>query len=131
MARLYLDEHMGNFVDQLRAIGHDVLFGLEHGGQRRTDAWHFREAVEQDRILLTFDRGDFRWLHRLWTTLHTFHLVEKAHAGILAATRVVTPQDWLPELEPRLADPSSLVGRMFAWHPDTGSWYPDPWRLEA
>lgn len=130
MARLYLDEHMRNFVPLLRDAGHDVLFAVDHGGQRRTDAWHFREALIDQRIVATFDRGDFEYLHRLWTTLQTLGIVATGHAGILAAARVVTPAEWLPALQERLESPEVLAGRMFAWHPDSGKWYEDAWRPE-
>ncbi|MEX0786590.1 MAG: DUF5615 family PIN-like protein [Dehalococcoidia bacterium] len=130
MARLYLDEQMGNFAAPLRDAGHDVLFSVDHGGQGRTDPWQFREALSSGRVLLTFNRGHFQYIHRLWTTLQTLQLVEQAHPGVLASTRVVAPAEWLPALADELNQPEGLTGRIRSWHPDTGQWHDDEWKPE-
>jgi uncharacterized protein with PIN domain len=71
VAKLYLDEHLGDLADDLRATGHDVIAASEPGRRQRTDAWHVREAVSEWRVLLTLNRSDFLYLHQLWTTLET------------------------------------------------------------
>lgn len=126
MARLYLDEHMQNFAQQLSDEGHDVLFCVDEGGEGRTDAWHFRQAVDAGRVLLSFNRSDFQFLHRLWTTLRTWNVVQTAHAGILTATRVLAPSEWLPVLHTRLEASEPLTES-----PDTTVWHQDGWKADS
>ncbi|MEX2226396.1 MAG: DUF5615 family PIN-like protein [Dehalococcoidia bacterium] len=132
MARLYIDENVGNFASPLRAQGLDVLSVVEDSNRRsRTDAWHFREAVDQRRILITFNRRDFDYLHKLWTTLHALRLVDEPHPGILTATpaRNLTPETWLPNLIDRLGS-DVIPGRLLRWNPGSGKWQTDQRRSE-
>lgn len=132
MARLYLDEHLHALVSPLRNYGHDVVFAVDIGGQGKTDAWHFREALASQRTLLTLDRKDFQYFHRLWTTLRIVGVVETEHAGILRAvqTKGFTYSEWLPVLQDKLVMAQELRGRMYTWHPDECKWYEDSWRPE-
>lgn len=131
MARLYVDENLaGNFVSELRGKGHNVVFAGD-AGEGRTDAWHFQTALRDERIMLTLDRRDYQYFHRLWTTLKIMHVVEQGHAGILVAvqTKGFSHADWLQALEPKLAAPEELRGRMSRWHPIQG-WHEDDWKPE-
>jgi len=81
MFRLYIDEDSGDrdLVRALRARGVDVLTAQEVGMIERTDAEHLQFAAEQNRVLYSFNRGDFLRLHSLC-------LAEgRTHAGILLA----------------------------------------------
>ena len=132
MARLYVDENLaGDFVSRLRAKGHDVVFSGD-AGQGRSDGWHFREAFVDGRILLTLDKRDYQYFHRLWTTLRVMNVIEQGHAGILVLvqTKGFTHAEWLPELKEKLLTPEALRGRMSRWHPAQGQWYEDAWRQE-
>jgi predicted nuclease of predicted toxin-antitoxin system len=67
MARLYADENFDYpVVEYLRQFGHDVLTVQEagQGGQKIPDAAVLAFAVSQGRAVLTFDRRDYRRLHR-------------------------------------------------------------------
>ena len=131
MARLYIDENLaGQLVSDLRDLRHEVAFAGDIG-QGRTDAWHFREALNQKRVLITLDKGDFRYLHRLWTALRTLAVIEQVHAGILAAvqTREFAHPNWLAALNEKLTVPEDLAGRMSIWHPTSG-WHEDDSRPE-
>lgn len=132
MARLYLDEHLGHLRLALKEFGHDVVSATDDDKRGRTDAWHFSQAVDENRTILTWNRGDYEYLHRLWTTLQTLGLVSKGHAGILtrAAPRTYQSNEWLPVASERLASGEPLGGRMLIWHPRTSTWEEDKWRPE-
>src|SRR3972149_3263718 len=103
MARLWVDENLGFFVPHPRGPGPDFLFGGETG-PGRPDVWHFREALESQRTMLTLDSG-FYYLHGLWTTLKILSVVQIEHAGILTAvqTKEFTIPEWLPAVQQKLA----------------------------
>jgi predicted nuclease of predicted toxin-antitoxin system len=78
MAVFYADENFDyGVVERLRAMGHDVLTVQEAGEQGRDDARVLERATADGRCVLTFDRADFKRLHRLHPT----------HAGIVTCTR--------------------------------------------
>jgi hypothetical protein len=81
MFRLYIDEDSGDrdLVQTLRARGVDVITAQEVGMIERTDAEHLQFATEQDRVLYSFNRGDFLRLHSLYVA------EGRTHAGILLA----------------------------------------------
>jgi len=64
-------------VARLRAHGHDVVTVMEVGRRGRSDADQLAYATAEGRALITFNRDDFRMLHRRDAT----------HAGILTCTR--------------------------------------------
>ncbi len=131
MARLYIDENLaGQFVSDLQERRHDVIFAGDVG-EGRTDAWHFKEAHLAERILVTLDRTDYQYFHRLWTTLNVMRIVEQSHAGILVAiqTKRFSHSGWLEALDSKLANPDELRGRMSRWHPTQG-WHEDDWKPE-
>lgn len=121
--RLYIDEQLGNFVRPLSDAGHDILFAGDGARSGRTDAWHFRQAIDDGRVLLTFDRRDFEDLHWLWTTLRILGVVDSQHAGILtcAPTQGFTSRDWLGVVRERL-NSAIPAGRLLRWVPGTGDW---------
>ena len=127
MARLYLDEHLGGFRAQLAALSHDVVSAAEHGRRGKPDAWHFREALEQQRVILTWDKGDFEYVHRLWTALMLLGVVSTSHAGILAAapTAEFIPVEWIPLVDAKLSEPDPLPGRMLIWVATKLDWVED------
>ena len=78
MALFYADENFDfGVVQRLRGVGHDVLTVQEAGEQGRDDARVLERATSEGRCVLTFDRTDFRRLHR--------H--RPSHAGIISCTR--------------------------------------------
>jgi predicted nuclease of predicted toxin-antitoxin system len=81
MFRLYIDEDSGdrNLVQALRARGVDVVTAQEVGMLERSDEEHLQYATSRDRVLYSFNRGDF-------LRLHAQYLAEgKGHAGMLLA----------------------------------------------
>ena len=130
MARLYVDEDLANFVVPLREAGHDVLSARESGAER-SDPWHLRQASVDGRTLATFNERDFRYLHRLWTSLRAFHVMDVQHSGIVTATAQLEPPAWLPALNELFGADEDMTGRMLTWHPGRHEWREDRWRPEV
>jgi hypothetical protein len=132
MVKLYLDEHLSGFAQRLRSFGHDVVTGADEGRQGRTDAWHFRQALDEGRLILTWDRQDFEYLHRLWTALRTLGVVSGEHPGILtaAASREFVPAEWISVAEEKLSTEGPFEGRMWTWVASKRDWVPDSWHPE-
>jgi hypothetical protein len=124
MALVYLDEHLGDFSQALTSEGHDVVFAGDAGRTGREDAWHFGEALRTQRAIVTLDKGDFLFIHRLWTTLYTLGVVDAVHAGILTAAvdSEFARDSWLVQVRLKLADPPALAGRMLRWLPAGERW---------
>ena len=81
MFRLYIDEDSAdrNLIQALRARGVDVITAQEVGMIERTDDEHLQFAASRDRVLYSFNRGDF-------FRLHSQYMSEgKVHAGMLLA----------------------------------------------
>ena len=130
MARLWVDENLGFFVSPFRDAGHDTIYAGETG-PGRSDVWHFRAALDGERVLVTLD-SDFYYLHGLWTTLETLRVVEGGHPGILTAlqTEEFTIPGWLPAVQAKLATGEPLGGRMLTWRAAESEWRDEnrkPW----
>lgn len=77
MARLYADENFSyQVVERLRVLGHDVLTVQEAGEAGGDDPRVLAYATAAGRAVLTFDRHDFKRLHR----------ASSAHACIVSCT---------------------------------------------
>jgi hypothetical protein len=78
MALFYADEDFDyGVVEELRALGHDVLTAAEAGERGADDARVLAKATADVRCVLTFNRIHFRRLHRS----------NPAHAGIVSCSR--------------------------------------------
>jgi hypothetical protein len=132
VAKVLLDEQVGDFNDALSRDGHDVLVTGFPPRAARTDAWHFREAANEGRVIVTLNRSDFLYLHQLWTSLRTFRLVTSHHAGILTAIQSAywTRDEWLGAIRVKLQQPDALIGRMAAWLRSSSDerWLWEQWR---
>lgn len=62
-----------DLVRALRARGVDVTTALEAGMIEREDREHLDYATAQDRVLYTFNIGDFYRLHRIYLAEGKFH----------------------------------------------------------
>ena len=124
MTLVYLDEHLGDLASGLNAEGHDVVFAGDSGRTGREDAWHFREALRDGRVIITLDKGDFGFIHKLWTTLYTLGVVDEVHAGVLTAAvdRGFTRESWFVQVRAKLINPTDLTGRMLRWLPAGQRW---------
>ena len=121
MARLYLDEDVTGFASRLRDAGHDVTTVPEGDGRSRSDAWQFHKASHEARTIVTWNREDFQYIHRLWTTLRTLGEVTLDHSGILTAQArkaTLQPAEWIELVVQKLDLLENLQGRMWIWvHP--------------
>lgn len=81
MFRFYIDEDSGdrNLVQALRARGADMVTAQGAGMIARADAEHLQFATERNRVLYSFNRGDFLRLHSL------YQAEGRTHTGILLA----------------------------------------------
>ncbi len=132
MTRVYVDENLsGDFVSALKALGHDVVDASDSGAGR-TDSWQFRTALVDQRVIITLDRRDFLYFHRLWTTLHQLGVVREAHPGILVAIQSssFSLNMWADAVNERLQRGDDLSGHLFRWHSARGEWLEDAWRPE-
>ncbi len=79
--KLYLDEDAmdRDLAEALRQRGVDVLTALEADMIERPDLEHLEFAASQQRVLYSFNVGDFAALH------HDFLTNGKHHAGIVLA----------------------------------------------
>jgi hypothetical protein len=111
---VYTDENASRrFTDALRARGFDVLTAREAGTLGQDDASQLAFAASAGRVLVTFDRRDFRRTHA------AFISSGRQHAGIvllpqsenLARTvaRASMLLDWLAVSAPDNAGESPLV----------------------
>jgi hypothetical protein len=79
MAQLYSNENFPlPVVEELRRLGHDVLTMQETGQANKSlsDEAVLAFAYAEGRMLLTFNRKHFIWLHR----------EQREHGGIIACT---------------------------------------------
>ena len=121
MVWLYLDEMLGEFVQPLVERGHDVVAATDPFRRSQPDAWHLRRAIDEARILLTRDRGDFEYLHDLWTALHLLGVVPESHSGILSM-KGSDASTWLDAIQARIIDVDGLTGQMLTWLPTQHEW---------
>jgi uncharacterized protein DUF5615 len=110
----YLDECIDRPVaEALRKWGFDVLTALEAGQAEKLDEDQLQFALSRGRVLITYDRFDFRRLHA------TYMSTGRQHGGIVAIPqvppvrrrqlRVALMLDWLGTLDRYRA-------RMFQWN---------------
>jgi hypothetical protein len=132
MARVYIDENLaGEFVVNLRTLGHDVVYGGE-AGSGKTDVWHFRAALADNRTIITLDKRDFAYFHRLWTSLNRLEVVRILHSGVLVAIQghAFTLDSWTATAHERLGRGDDISGHMLRWHSDRQEWLEDAWKPE-
>lgn len=103
--RLYLDDDFVSvlLVQFLRRAGHDVRLPSELGLSGKHDAVHLRQAIRENRVLLSRNYGDFEFLHDLILE------VKGHHPGIF----VVRP-DTNPKRRMKYADIVRAVSKLVA-----------------
>jgi predicted nuclease of predicted toxin-antitoxin system len=77
--RLYFDEDSSrhSLARELRARGVDLATVLETGMAGKTDEEQLQWATLNDRVLYSFNRGDFYRLHTIWLN------EQRSHSGII------------------------------------------------
>jgi hypothetical protein len=84
--RLYFDEDAmrAGIVRALQARQVDVTTAFEADLISRSDEENLLYATAQNRVLFSFNRGDFAHLH------HTFLITNRHHAGIIVSDQLET-----------------------------------------
>lgn len=103
MASFYADENFDYpAVEELRLLGHDVLTAQEAGqaNQKIPDGDVLAFAISQSRCVVTYNRRDFRKLHR--TTPN--------HTGIVICTRDDDAFDLASRIHAEVSAHASLRG---------------------
>ena len=103
MARLYSNENFPlPVVETLRALGHDVLTTGDAGTANVgiPDEEVLRFAIEDQRAVITHNRGDFMRLHRL----------NPEHEGIIVCTANPDFPALAAKIHSRLQEMNSLKG---------------------
>ena len=80
---LYFDEDAGqhSVVQGVRSSGVDVLTTLEANNLNHSDEEQLLWSTEQDRVIYTFNMGDFCRLHKSYLSNN------ENHAGIIIAAK--------------------------------------------
>lgn len=128
MALLYLDENISPTTQRmLTQNGHDVVHAYDLGNRAISDAEHLWVAAEAGRILITFNRHDFRDLHRLWTALNIWGSLDQKHAGILTSWGDVDEVPWAITVNAFVSEQQNIDSQMWEWRPRQEDWRPFGW----
>jgi predicted nuclease of predicted toxin-antitoxin system len=128
MARLYLDECVPlPLAPLLTQHGHDVVTAMQLGLRSRNDPFHFKQATEQQRILVTTNQSDVRLLHRFWITLQSWNVLSSPHQGVLStAIRQLDEQAFAQAITAHLTQQGTIINAFWMWDSATG-WHADKW----
>lgn len=102
MASIYANENFPiEVVEHLRQLGHDVLTTHEAGqsNQRIPDEEVLSFAVAERRVVLTFNRKHFFWLHRQ----------NLRHFGIIACTEDIDFEGLAKRIHEAIADAKGIL----------------------
>ncbi|WP_439625105.1 DUF5615 family PIN-like protein [Gemmata sp.] len=105
MAHFYADEDFPHpVVEELRALGHDVLTALDDGraGRGVPDSDVLARATLLGRAVLTHNRADFQKLHA----------ADPSHSGIVSCTRDADPVALAARVGAAVARSAPLAGRL-------------------
>ncbi len=128
MARFYLDENISRVTQRMLVQNaHDVVHAFDLGNRSVSDPEHLRVAARDDRILVTFNRRDFRELHRFWTALNAWGNLDQHHAGVLTSWGDIPDEPWANLVHDFVAAGPDLDNRMWEWRPREQKWQRFGW----
>ena len=123
MARFYPDEDISrNVEDALAQNTHDVVHSVDLGNRSKPDPEHLPAAAESGRILVTFNRRDFRVLHQFWTALNAWGKLDQRHAGILTSWGDISDEPWAALVHAFVIQRGNLYNEMWEWRPQQQEW---------
>jgi len=126
LARLYIDANLGREVVRLlNRAGHETTYAIDLGYPDERDRFHLKQASAGAMALVTLNRNDFRFLHRLWSSLFDWEVLPVNHAGIVTASREPDPAVWVAAIDELIRGGIDLPGQLFTWEVETGIWYRD------
>jgi hypothetical protein len=128
-AQVYFDEDVSMPMSaDLRSAGITVHLPVDISALSAKDSDHLQACANQRWVLITHNRRDFRRLHWLWMTFHSWGIISQPHSGILTiyeAERTSTDY-WPAAIAQLLRSRTSLSGLMYMWRPSTGEWELEP-----
>lgn len=128
MARFYLDENISREVEStLSQNAHDVVHAVDMGNQSKSDPEHLLVAARDDRILVTFNRRDFRVLHQFWTALNVWGRLDQRHAGILTSWGDIPDEPWADLVHAFVSQGRNLNNQMWEWRRQQQRWFRFGW----
>lgn len=105
MARLYADEQFPRSVSELlQTMGHDVLTVQEAGNANLgiPDEEVLAFAISDNRTVLTLNRQDFIWLHR----------INPKHIGIVVCTNDIDRARMANRINEAISAQEPLLGKL-------------------
>lgn len=125
MADVYLDEDVWlQLADDLRLQGHAVVTYRDHRLRGASDALHLLTAAQEQRVLVTCNRRDFRLLHDAWHYWTAAWGVATQHAGIIVVDQTVPRQAHAVGVLALLAGNRPFQARLYEWRNGAGgAWY--------
>lgn len=128
MARFYLDEDIPPEVSEILAhYNHDVVHAMATGNQSIPDPVHLLIAARAGRILVTFNRRDFRQAHQFWTALHSWGNLDQPHTGILTSMGQISNNEWADLLHAFVSQGRNLNNQMWEWRRQQQRWFRFGW----
>ena len=91
------------------------------------DPEHLLASARAGRILLTFNRRDFRVLHQLWTALNAWGNLDRSHSGILTALGEIDDVLWANLVHDFVNDHPDIDNQMWEWRRQQEDWLPFGW----
>ena len=123
MAHFYLDENIPRQVQRILVrYAHDVVHAYDLGNRSMPDPEHLHVAAGTGRILVTYDRRDFRELHRFWTALNAWGKLDQRHAGILTSWGDIPDEQWADLVNAFVSQGWNLNNEMWEWRPRQQEW---------
>ena len=123
MARFYLDENIPREVQLiLSRYAHDVVHAYDLGDRSVPDPEHLQVAARDNRILVTYNRRDFRLLHQFWTALNAWGNLDQRHAGLLTSWGDIPDEPWANLVHNFVSQDPDLDNHMWEWLPQQQKW---------
>ena len=123
MARFYLDENISRVTQRMLAQNdHDVVHAFDLGNRSVPDPEHLQAAARDDRILITYNRRDFRVLHQFWTALNAWGNLSQRHAGLLTSWGDIPDEPWANLVHDFVSQDPNLDNQMWEWLPRQQEW---------
>jgi len=117
VANFYLDHNAKQQIAQeLLARGHTAVTAISQKRDRASDPENVLTAVRQSRIVVTYDRDDFRMLHDAWTRWQT----TPAHFGILIIPQIWSSGQAVEQIGAFLRDHPTLRNELWEWRVSAG-----------
>lgn len=111
----------------LTARGHEAVYAPAVGRVELPDAEHFQYAAAAGLTLVTFNREDFRALHRYWTALYHWGVISRPHAGVLTTFRQIEIEEWSGLLHQFAQGHQEIGNQLYHWLPRERRWAARNW----